>query len=69
MKEHKKKTSRCPSCSEKISIGENPRVGQLFRCSVCDEEIEIMRLDPIILDLSFTPDGFTYQFEEHGFWD
>lgn len=69
MNEHKKKTSRCPSCGEKISIGDRPRVGQLFRCFICDEEIEIVRLDPIILDLSFIQDEFTYQFEEHEYWD
>lgn len=68
MRENKKKTSPCPSCGEKISIGGNLRVGQFFHCPICDEEIEIIRLDPIILDLSFIPDDYTYEFEEYESW-
>ena len=42
MKVNKKRTSRCPSCGERISIGERPKIGQYLLCSICDEKVEII---------------------------
>lgn len=61
MRLNKKKASRCPSCGEKIFLGEQPKVGQYLLCSICDEKVEIIKLDPIVLDLLYEPDsGFMY---------
>jgi lysine biosynthesis protein LysW len=64
MKVNKKRTSRCPSCGERISIGERPKIGQYLLCSICDEKVEIINLDPIVLDLLFVPDETEYSFDE-----
>lgn len=64
MKVKKKRTSRCPSCGERISIGERPKIGQYLLCSICDEKVEIINLDPIVLDLLFLPDETEYSFDE-----
>ena len=51
MNKTQKRTSRCPYCRERILIRENPRIGQYLICSACGEEVEIVRLDPIVLDM------------------
>ena len=67
MKVMKKRTSRCPSCGEKISVGERPKIGQYLLCSICDEKVEIVSLDPIVLDLLYVPDQDDYSVDEY--WD
>jgi hypothetical protein len=69
MKVNKKRTSRCPSCGEKISIGERPRVGQYLYCSICDEQVEIVNLDPIVLDLLYIPNDNGRSPEEYEYWE
>jgi DNA-directed RNA polymerase subunit RPC12/RpoP len=69
MKEIKRRTSRCPSCSENISIGERPQIGQYFLCSNCDEKVEVIKLDPIMLDLIYIPDESDYHIEDYEYWD
>ena len=64
MKVMKRRISRCPSCGEKISVGERPKIGQYLLCSICDEKVEIISLDPIVLDLFFVPDEIEYSFDE-----
>ena len=65
MKVIKKRTSRCPSCGEKISVGDRPKIGQYLLCSVCDEKVEIVNLDPIVLDLLYVVDDGDYRFDEY----
>ena len=65
MKHFKKRTSRCPSCGEKIFLGEYPKVGQYLLCSVCDEQVEIIKLDPIVLDLVYIPEYSGYIFDDY----
>jgi DNA-directed RNA polymerase subunit RPC12/RpoP len=60
MRINKKRTSRCPSCGEKIFLGDHPKVGQYLLCSVCDEKVEIIKLDPIVLDLLYVSDYSEY---------
>jgi lysine biosynthesis protein LysW len=69
MKVMKKKTSRCPSCGERIAIGESPKIGQYLICSICDEKVEIVNLDPVILDLIYFPDGNGYAYDNYEYWD
>ena len=60
MKLNKKRTSRCPSCGEKIFLGDHPKIGQFLLCSVCGERVEIIKLDPIVLDLLYVSDYSEY---------
>lgn len=69
MRTIKKRTSRCPSCGEKISIGERPKIGQYLLCSNCDEKVEIISLDPVVLDLLFLPNDGEYSVEEYEYWE
>jgi hypothetical protein len=70
MKVTRKRTSRCPSCGEKISIGERAKIGQYLVCSICDEMVEIVRLDPIVLDWLYQPgDNGHYYDDEIELWD
>lgn len=69
MKEIKKRTSRCPSCGEKIIIGDRPKIGQYLLCSICDEKVEIINLDPITLDLIYIPDENGYHIDDYEYWD
>lgn len=65
MRVNKKRTSRCPSCGEKISIGDRPKIGQYLLCSICDETVEIVSLDPIVLDLLYVADDNEYSYDEY----
>lgn len=69
MKAFKKKTSRCPSCGEKIFVGEYPKIGQYLLCSNCDEKVEIINLNPVVLDLLYIPNDDEYSIEEYEYWE
>ena len=46
----------CPSCGAKVTIGLNPKMGQLLICSKCKTEIEVVWLDPVELDWPYDDD-------------
>lgn len=60
----KRGMGKCPSCGETIYVGYRSRIGQLVTCCSCDDELEILRLDPIILDWSYIPGDDSYYFDE-----
>ena len=60
----KKRMGKCPSCGENINVGDHLWIGQLFTCSSCEDELEIIRLNPIVLAWSYTPDDDIYYFDE-----
>lgn len=66
---NKKRSSRCPSCGEKIFLGDHPKIGQYLLCSICDEKVEIIKLDPIVLDLLYVPEYSGYMFDEYEIMD
>ena len=64
----KKGMGKCPSCGEYIYLGDRARIGQFITCSSCEDELEIIRLNPIILDWAYIPRDDSYGFdEEHEF--
>jgi len=69
MKEIKKRTSWCPSCGEKIFIGERPKIGKYLLCSICDEKVEIVKLDPIVLELIYDKGDIGFNLNEYEYWD
>jgi len=69
MKVNRKRMSRCPSCDEKIFIGERPKVGQYLLCSICEEKLEIVNLDPIQLDLIFAANDNESNLDEYEYWE
>ena len=63
-KSRKRGMGKCPSCGEYIFVGDRPRIHQLITCRSCEDQLEIIRLDPIILDWSYIPNEDSYYFAE-----
>jgi transcription initiation factor IIE alpha subunit len=64
----KKKVAQCPSCSTKVTIDPQSRPSQQVVCPLCDSILEIIKLDPPLLDFTFDYDdyfdGGYYLYEE-----
>ena len=43
--------SECPECSCIIEI-ETPEVGDIVECSECGIELEVISLDPLVLEIA-----------------
>ena len=56
MKSMAKVKATCPKCGEKTSIGEHPKNGQILVCTFCGVELEIVNLDPLMLDWPYYPE-------------
>jgi hypothetical protein len=56
-------TAKCPSCKEKIYVGEHPIRGKFILCKFCEEELEIVKLNPVILDWRYDPNSQYESFE------
>jgi len=69
MKVKRIRASRCPSCGENISIGDHPQIGQYLLCPICDEKVEIINLNPIVLDWMYLPEDNSYNYDEYEDWD
>lgn len=39
----------CPCCDEEFEIDDDIEVGEVVRCTTCDNELEVLSLDPIAL--------------------
>lgn len=48
--------TKCPSCGEKISFGGRPVLHHLVICSNCEEELEVVRLNPVKLSMQYYED-------------
>jgi len=42
--------AECPSCQSEVKFGSKPFKGQRVRCHRCDEELDVVSLNPITLD-------------------
>jgi lysine biosynthesis protein LysW len=56
MKSMAKARATCPNCGEKTSVGERPKNGQILVCKYCGIDLEVVNLDPLILDWPYYPD-------------
>jgi lysine biosynthesis protein LysW len=48
----KSSVAYCPSCAGPIYFNKRPRLGDIIVCAECDENLEVVRLNPIKLDWS-----------------
>ena len=39
-------TAKCPHCAAAVALTGDPELGELLDCNECDEELEIVCLDP-----------------------
>ena len=42
--------SECPSCGETVIFERKPTLGQFIDCPFCEEFLEVIDLDPLLLD-------------------
>lgn len=56
----------CLSCGEGIYVGRNPKVGSFITCHSCDALLEIIDIEPIMIDWPYYDDdeSFSDSFEE-----
>jgi len=46
----KNRTAYCPSCGERPIVEQKMKVGQIIRCCFCQSDLEVLKLDPVVLD-------------------
>ena len=46
----KNRTAYCPTCGERPIVERHLRIGQIVRCCFCQSDLEVLKLDPVILD-------------------
>ncbi len=44
-----KKAASCPECGAEMGL-ENPELGELVICEACGLELEVVGLDPVVLE-------------------
>ena len=58
MKSKEKIEADCPSCGELIYFDRQPRLAELVYCWYCEEELEVIGIDPVLLDYPFEDEDF-----------
>jgi len=56
-----KNTAVCLSCQQVIKVGDHPKFGQIIVCKYCDTELEIIDLNPVVLDWPYYEDDYAYE--------
>ena len=49
----KAKVAYCPSCDNPVHLSGTVRIGRKFECKACNAELEVVELNPIVLDWVF----------------
>ena len=50
--------AECPSCGEMVYFAKFPRLGQYIDCRYCEEELEVIDLQPLLLDWPIEEDNY-----------
>ena len=48
----------CPNCDQVLTFAQTPRMGKKTVCMYCGEDLEIVELNPIILDFDYSGYGY-----------
>jgi len=48
--------AECPSCAARLHFNVRPKLGDIVVCYECEENLEVVRLNPIKLDWSLLDD-------------
>ncbi len=48
--------AECPSCAVRLHFNVRPKLGDIVVCYECEENLEVVRLNPIKLDWSLLDD-------------
>ncbi len=46
----KNRTAYCPTCGERPLVENKLILGQIVRCCFCQSDLEVLKLDPVVLD-------------------
>ena len=60
----KKRMGKCPSCGEYIYLGDRLKIRQRIICNSCDDSLEIIKLDPVILDWVYISERGNHYFDD-----
>ena len=63
MKTRTKILAECPSCGEMVFFDKNPELGQFRICQFCEEKLEVIELDPILLDFPMEDEDYDGEFD------
>jgi alpha-aminoadipate carrier protein LysW len=44
--------AKCPECEGEIELTDDVEVGEILVCADCGAELEVMGVDPIVLDMA-----------------
>ena len=64
MKTNTNTMAECPSCGETIHFDRYPRLNQLIDCRYCREELEVIDLEPLLLDWPFEEGDFDDDYDD-----
>ena len=54
----------CPGCDQRIFLRKDPKVGDMVYCPNCEDQLEVVAIDPIELDWPWDEDE-----DEGSEWD
>ena len=63
MKTKVKILAECPSCGEMVVFDKTPKRGQLIACWYCEEELEVIDLEPILLDFPLDDEDYDDEYD------
>jgi lysine biosynthesis protein LysW len=52
--------AECPYCEEEVVVTRVPKLGQRVTCPSCGERLEVVNLDPFVLDFEGLDDDVVY---------
>lgn len=44
--------TECVECGAEIDLGDDVEVGEIVDCSTCGSELEVVEVDPVVLELA-----------------
>lgn len=47
---------RCPGCDERLRIEGTPTLGQRIYCDVCEDDLEVVSVEPLEVDWVYASD-------------
>ena len=59
----------CPSCGESVILDKSPRLGDFIVCRICEEKLEVIDLNPILLDFPLEDGSYDYEYDDDDEYD
>ena len=62
------KLAKCPACLNRIDIGPKPLPYERFECPTCETSLELVKINPPVLDWTFSDNEAFYDNLEFAVW-